>query len=140
MALVTPASDASVDASTTMYAPQVTGLYAGEDILVCAPCYIKTSDGKAYMSNGTALNEAAEFVGICPRAAKAGEPVTLFGLGTRFRLASSGLTPGNILYIGATAGRYDTAVTTGDNEGVVQVLTNTDVRVVRTKVAGTAAA
>ena len=138
MALVTIATDASVDASTTMFAPQVTGLIAGENLLACAPCYIKTSDGKVYMSNGTALNEAAEFVGFCPRAALAGQPVTLFGFGARMRYAASGLNPGDILYIGATAGRLDTAPTTGDTVagGTAQVISATDIRVIRAHVVG----
>lgn len=137
MALVTRATDASVDASTTMFAPQITGLLAGEDLDVCAPCYIKSSDGKVYMSNGTANNEAAEFVGFTPRAVKSGQPVTLFGLGTRMRYGS-GLTPGDILYIGATAGRLDTAATTGDTVagGTAQVISATDIRVIRTRVVG----
>jgi hypothetical protein len=138
MALVTRATDASVDASTAMFAPQITGLLAGEAIDVCAPCYIKSSDGKVWMSNGTAVNEAAEFVGFCPRAALAGEPVTLYGFGTRMRYAASGLTPGDILYIGATAGRLDTAATTGDTAagGTAQVISATDIRVIRTRVVG----
>ena len=135
MALVTRATDASVDTSTAMYAPQITGLIAGEDIDVCAPCYIKTADNKVYMSNATAANEAAEFAGFSPRAAKAGQPVTLFGYGTRMKYAS-GLTPGNILYIGATKGRLDDAATTGDGMGVAQVLTPTDIRVSRAGVNG----
>ena len=135
MALVTRATSASVDASTAMYAPQITGLVAGEDLDVCAPCYIKTSDGKVYMSNGTANNEAAEFVGFCPRAVKSGQPVTLYGLGTRMRYGT-GLTVGDVLYIGATAGRLDTGTTTGDTGGTAQVITATDIRVIRTKVAG----
>jgi hypothetical protein len=130
MALVTKSAQASMDASTGMFAPQITGLIAGENIDVAAPCYIKSSDGKLYMSNGTAANEAAEIVGFAPRAAKAGEPLTLFGGGARFHYGS-GLTPGDKLYIGATAGRLDTAATTGDALGVAQVLTATDIRVIR---------
>jgi hypothetical protein len=41
------------------------------------------------------------------------------------------LTPGDVLYIGATAGRLDTAPTAGDIEGVAQVITSTDIRVLR---------
>lgn len=130
MALVTRVADAGMDVSTGQFAPQITGLYAGEDLDVAAPCYIKSSDGKVYMSNGTAANEAAETVGFTPRAVKAGQPVTLFGQGTRFRYGS-GLTPGDKLYIAATAGRLDTAATTGDSVGVAQVLTATDIRVIR---------
>src|SRR6185369_17875635 len=100
MALITQDANVSIDAASAMYANQVTGLYAGEDLLAGAPCYIKSSDGQAYMSNGTAANEAAEIVGFTPRAAKAGEPITLFGQGARFRYAAAGtLTPGDRYYI-----------------------------------------
>lgn len=130
MALVTRSANASMDASTGMFAPQITGLIAGENLDVAAPCYIKSSDGKVYMSNGTAANEAAEIVGFTPRAAKAGQAITLFGKGARFGYGS-GLTPGDKLFIGATAGRLDTAATTGDAVGVAQVITATDIRVIR---------
>jgi len=130
MALVTVSSKASMDASSALFAPQITGLIAGEDLLIAAPCYIKTSDGKVYMSNGTAANEAAEVVGFTPRAAKAGQAITLFGKGARFQYGAS-LTIGDKLYIGATAGRLDTATTTGDAVGVAQIITATDIRVIR---------
>lgn len=129
MALVTRASTASLDTSTGMYAPQIAGLLAGEAIDAAAPCYIKSSDGKAWMANGTSANEAAEVVGFSARAVAAGEPVTLFGKGSRFHYGS-GLTPGDIYYLGATAGRLDTAATTGDAFGVAQAITSTDVRVI----------
>lgn len=131
MALVTRATDASMDVSTGQIAPQITGLFAGEDLDVAAPCYIKSSDGLVYMSNGTANDEAAECVGFTPRAVKSGQPVTLFGYGTRFKYGSS-LTPGDIFYIGTTKGRLDTAATTGDAAGVAQVITASDIRVIVT--------
>ena len=131
MALVTRSADASIDATSAMYAPQVADLLAGEDIDMAAPCYLNSTDGLVYMSNGTAANEAAEFLGMAASPASTGQPVTVYGLGARFRYGS-GLTPGDILYIAATAGRLDTAATTGDAIGVVQVLSDTDVRVIRT--------
>jgi hypothetical protein len=130
MSLVTRSSKASYDASTAMYAPQITGLKAGENLDVAAPCYIKSSDGLVYMSNATSANEAAEFVGFSSRAAQSGKPVTLFGLGTRFQYGSS-LTPGDVYYIGATAGRLDTAATTGDSMGVAIAITSTDIVITR---------
>jgi hypothetical protein len=130
MALITRATTVSMDASTAMFAPQLTGLIAGEDLLAGAPVYIKSSDGLVYMSNGTAANEAAEIVGFTPRAVKSGQPLTVFGKGTRFNYAT-GLTPGDKYYIGATAGRLDTATTTGDSVGVAQAITSTDIRVIR---------
>ncbi len=131
MALVTRSASASMDASTGMYAPQITGKLAGEDLDVVAPCYIKTTDGKVYMSNGTAANEAAEFAGFTPRAVKSGQPVTLFALGSRFRYATFSGQAGDKLYIGATAGRLDTAATTGDAVGVARVIDDTDIQVTR---------
>lgn len=130
MALLTRDAAISIDAATAMYANQITGLYAGEDLLAGAPCYIKSADGMAYMSNGTAANEAAEIDGFTPRAAKSGEPITLFGNGTRLRYAT-GLTPGDRYYIAATAGRLDTVATTGDAVGVARAINTTDIRVIR---------
>src|SRR5689334_14963550 len=100
MALVTRATKPSLDANQ---ANQVaTGeLYAGEDLDAVAPCYIKGSDGKVYMSDGAASNEAAKFHGFTPRATKTGEPVTLFGVGSRFKFGV-GMTPGATLYIAAS--------------------------------------
>lgn len=131
MALVTRDAAASMDASTGMFAPQITGLIAGEDIDAAAPCYIKAADGKAYMSNGTAANEAAKIDGFNPRGSvKTGQPVTLVGKGARFRYGSA-LTPGARYFIGATAGRLDTAATTGDAVGVAAAINATDIRVTR---------
>jgi hypothetical protein len=123
MALVTISSAARVDASSAQFAPQVSGDYtAGEALLACAPCYIKASDGLVYMSNGTAANEAAGCDGFTPRSYLIGEGgVTLYGPGTKFEYAT-GMAIGK-LYIGATAGRLDTAATTGDTTGVAKAIT-----------------
>lgn len=131
MALVTRLATASMDASTGMYAPQITGLLAGADIDVAAPCYIKTSDGKVYMSDGTAATEPAEFAGFSARATKLGQPVTLFSLGARFRYAAFSGQAGDKLYIAATAGRLDTAATAGDAVGVARVINDSDIQVTR---------
>lgn len=128
MALVTQGSVISVDASSAQFAPQLTGdLIAGEDLLAAAPCYIKASDGKIYMSNGTSANEAAGCDGFTPKTYKAGATVTLYGPGTKFEYAT-GMTIG-ILYIGATKGRLDTAATTGDATGVAKAISATAILV-----------
>lgn len=130
MALVTRSTSASLDASTGMYAPQITGnLYAGEALDVVAACYIKSSDGLVYMSNGTNADEAAKFDGFTARACAVGEPVTLFGPGARFRYGAA-LTVGADYYIAATKGRLDTASTTGGVNPIARVLFGgTDIRV-----------
>lgn len=131
MALVTPAAVIGPDASTTELAPQITGLFAGEDLLAVAPCYIKTSDGLVYMSNGTAATEPAEFAGFTPRATKTGQPCTLFSLGACFRYSAFSGQAGDKLFIAATAGRLDTAATTGDAVGVARVLDAERIQVTR---------
>jgi hypothetical protein len=132
MALVTIATDASVDTGTAAHAPHIAGdMLAGENLLACATCYIKGSDGKVYMTNATAAStETTRLAGITPRAVVAGNPVSLIGAGVRLRYAT-GLTPGAILYLGATAGRLDTAATTGDAVGAAQAVTDTDIRITR---------
>jgi len=127
MSAVTRSSTAGIDTATAMIAPQLTGLYAGEDLGICAPCYIKASDGKVNQSNGTAANEAAKFFGFTPRAVKSGQPVTLYGNGTRMGYAASGLAVGAKLYIGTTAGALDTAATTGDAVGVAVAISATEI-------------
>lgn len=130
MALQAIDSNASVDASTAAVAPQISGLVAGEALFAGAIVRISTADGKVYLANGTAADANAVIAGVVPRAAGLGQPVTIYGIGARFRY-SSGLTPGNKLFLGTTAGRADTAATTGDAVGVFRVITDTDVQVIR---------
>lgn len=131
MADLAKSSKASIDATTAMLAPQISGLIAGENIPVMSPCYIKASDGKVYRTSGAAANELARCAGICPRAANATEPVTLFGLGTRFSYSDGLLTPGALYFISATAGLIADAASTGDAVGVFQAVTTEDLRIVR---------
>jgi hypothetical protein len=105
-------------------------LFAGEALDPVAPCYIKGADGLVYMCNGTNADEAARFIGFTPRAYTLGEPVTLFGFGSRFKYGAS-LTAGDVFYIAGTKGRLDTAATTGDSMGVATVINSTDILVTR---------
>jgi hypothetical protein len=98
----------------------ISGLLAGEDIAIGDACYIK-SDGLIWRSNGTTLNAAAAKVdGFAARAALSGQPVTLYH-GVNFNYGS-GLTPGARYYAGATAGRLDTAATTGGTGAVAKAI------------------
>jgi hypothetical protein len=118
-----------------MKVPQISGdLYAGEALTV-APCYIKASDGKVYQSNGTALNEAATFFGFTPAPARSGQPVTLYGIGARFRYGT-GLTIGAKLFVSATAGASRHAATTGGTVAIARVITATDIQVIVTFTCG----
>lgn len=129
MALVSRASDVSIDTSGLAIG-QVAGGIAGENIDAVAACYLKTSDGKWYMSNGTATGEAAEFVGFSARKALVGQPVTIVTAPARFRYAASGLGAGDKYFVAATAGRLDTAATTGGTVAVAQAVDDTDIRII----------
>jgi hypothetical protein len=129
MSLIVRGAKCSPDTNTAMFAEQVSGdLFAGEAIIVGSPCYIKSSDGKVYNTNGTAANEAAKCDGFAGATYAAGEAITLLGRGTRFNYGS-GLTIGANLYAGATAGRLDDAPTTGGTIVIARVVTSTDIRV-----------
>lgn len=146
MALVTPSTDVRIDGGSAMHSnqiPNLVGLKAGEALLPAAPCYIKSSDNKVYLSNGTAANEAAEVIGFTGKAYAADSPVTLFPPDTVYYysddFSGASIAPGDILYLGTTKGRLDTAATTGDGEGIAQVLDDNHILFLRRK-EGTAAA
>jgi hypothetical protein len=123
MALITKGSNLRIDAASAQFAPQISGdLFAGEDLGALDLCYIKQADGLVYRSNGTAATEPASFDGVTPQAYLSGAAVTLYGPGTKMEYAT-GMTPGIRVYIGATAGRIDTAATTGDAVGIGETLT-----------------
>ena len=131
MAQVARAANASGDNSQAIFAPQITGnVYAGEDLDPMAPCYIKASDGKVYMTNGTAANEAAKFDGFTPVAYKAGQAVTLFGVGFRGRYSAGTLTPGQNLFAGTTKGELADAATTGGTVAIARAINANDIRVI----------
>lgn len=131
MALVTK-TNVGLDMSTAQLAPQIPALVAGEDLAIGDACRIHT-DGTVLRSNATAANAAARCHGFAPRDFKAGEPVTLFGPGTRFKY-STGLTIGAPLFVGATAGRLDNAATTGDAVGVAFAVSATDIVIARNSI------
>ena len=139
MALLTRSADASIDAVSASVSSQISGgpngqggaLIAGEALDAVAPCYIKASDGKVYMSNGTSANEAASIDGFTAKSRAAGQTVTLHGVGTVAYYADGGLTPGDRFFIGATAGRLDDGATTGDAVGVAKAINAYLIRIVR---------
>lgn len=132
MAAVTKSSSASFDTVTQINTgakipvlpdnPHV----AGEAITICSPCYLKASDGKIYLANGTANDEEAEVLGWAANAASAGEQVTLWQ-GEQIiyysdDFSGASISPGDILYLGTTNGALSTTATLGDNVGIARVL------------------
>lgn len=124
MALITKVSP-DVDASSAMVALQAP-LIAGEALEVADACYIAGADGLVYKADGTAGDELAQFAGFAARTAAIGDPITLYGIGTRFKYAT-GMTPGDRFFVAATAGRLDDAATTGGTVAVAMAVSATDI-------------
>ena len=136
MALATKSARASLDAIREQVAQKTPPLVAGEDLAAFAPCYIKSADGLVYESDGTAANEAAEFHGVTATDIDSGEPVTLIGAGAFGRYsdgfaAADSLSPGDMLYIAATAGRFDDTATTGDAVGTAVIIDDYNIMITR---------
>lgn len=110
MALLTKVGTPSLATTVPCPAHVIAGLLAGEAIAAGDLCYVK-SDGYVWRSNGTNADAAAKFDGIALVAAPVGEACSIYNNVTvRY---GSGLTPGARYYVAATAGRVDTAATTG---------------------------
>jgi hypothetical protein len=111
MAAVATSGTPSLASVLPPQSQQLAGLLAGEALTAGAPCYIKGSDGRVYLSNGTAANAAAKVRGWAAEACATGEAVTLF-FDVNFRYGA-GMTPGTDLFIGATGGVLSDTATTG---------------------------
>jgi hypothetical protein len=120
-----------VDTNSIMYIPQVSGdIFAGEAIDAGAACYIKASDGKAYMSTGTAVNEAAKVDGFSVKPYGIGEAVTLFQIGTKLHWCKTpSLTIGADLYLDTTKGQLSDTPTTGGLKPIARVYRTTHIQV-----------
>lgn len=118
----TTATHGVVDARTTMYAQQNTGLVAGEDLEAGHAVRIGTGF-KIYKAKAG----DARFDGIAPKSAKAGQPVTIFGIGTRFHATEADLTPA-LYFLSATAGLFSD---TGTGKPVARAVSKHDLEIIR---------
>lgn len=132
MSEITVASTASIDTVSAMHVGFISALEAGEALTVAAPCYIATN-GKVYLSvsTQTTISGYADFVGFTPDSVVSGGPVTLYGKGARFSLASSGLTPGAYLWICDSKGILDTVKHAAVDAPVAIAISATDIVVIR---------
>jgi hypothetical protein len=129
--IVTKSANASVDATTGMVAPQVSQKILGEDIASPMTPLTMHADGMLYRATAAAANANARIFGWSTRAGKAGQPMTVYGVGVVGKYSDEGLTPGNILFLGETAGTLSSIATTGDAVGCAQAIDASNIRVTR---------
>src|SRR5207249_8637330 len=111
MAAVSKTGTPSISTSVPPTNACWSGFYAGEALGAGDPCYIKTSDGKVYKSDGTSANAAAVVDGYPPTDCPIGEATSLYA-GVTFRYGAS-LSPGSFVYLAAGGGLADAASTGG---------------------------
>lgn len=126
-------SDVNIDAESARRAPQLSGLLAGENgIKRGMPCRVNSS-GAIVRSDATSAGEAAKVHGFAATDADNGDPVSLYGEGTRFRYdGDGGLTEGQTLFLDANPGELNTAPQAGDPDGVAVAVSSKDIVVTRT--------
>ena len=125
MALIAKSGTPSLASPHPTGGDLIRGLKAGEAIAAGDVCYI-AADGSVMRSNGTAADVKAVAVGIAAGATSSGEAVTLFR-NVAFHYGS-GLTPGAAYHVAATAGRLDTAATTGGLVPVARAIDDTRIQ------------
>jgi hypothetical protein len=125
MALVAKSGTPSLASPLPTGGDLIRGLKAGAAISAGDICYI-ASDGLVKLSNGTANDALAVAVGIAAGDAQSGEAITLYR-NVSFHYGS-GLTPGAPYYVAATAGRLDTAATTGGLTPVARAIDTTRIQ------------
>jgi len=130
MAAVTRSALVSMDTVSGSKAATVSGKLAGEAIAKGDACYIKGSDGKIYKAINTAVNEAANFVGLAAASAAINEAVSVYGPHSIWEYADGTLTPGILIYLGAVAGGLDTAAGTGHPTPVAHAIDASRIRVI----------
>lgn len=111
---------------------RLSSLLAGEALLACSPCYIK-SDGLVWMSITVLDTTVAEFAGMNLDAKAAGDPVTLFQAGAVINCVDGTLTIGNVFYPSATAGMISDADVGGTavNPPILKAVTANELQVIR---------
>ena len=125
MSAVTLSANSSVDLSTAMYAMQLSGKVAAENIDAGMPVCLK-SDGKLYKYAAGQF-----FIGIAARTVRTGQALTVFGTGARFHVSDAGALTMGALYYVKDAGVIETAASASDTVGAFIAVSAKDLQVIR---------
>ena len=92
---------------------------AGEALAIGDACFIH-SDGLAYQCDATdhvSIANVSAFEGICLSTCVAGQPVTLFGIGSKIWISDTSQTIASFWFVGNTQGTLSSAkVATSDTD------------------------
>lgn len=124
MALIAKSGTPSLASPNPTGGQVIVGLKAGPSAIAAGDvCYIDGSTNGVMLANGSAANYEAQAFAIAAGDAQPGEAVTLYR-DVVFHYGAN-LTPGAAYYLAATAGRLDTAPTTGGTVPVARAIDKT---------------
>lgn len=132
---LTISASACVDAISAMDAVRIVGFKAGETLVAGNSVYIGTDIKvmKTSASQCAGLANVPDFLGFVSKNYSDGEAVTIFGIGSRFHYADSGLVAGGKLFIASAsaAGKLSDAKVASADTGVAVCLNATDILVIK---------
>ncbi len=129
--VVVKSAAASIDTTTAMVAPQVSHRILAVDCPGPMTPLRMHTDGLLYLATAAAANASAVIFGWSARSGKAGQTMTVYGVGLVGKYSDGTLTPSAKLYLGETAGAVSSIATTGDAVGCLQAIDEYNVRVTR---------
>jgi hypothetical protein len=133
MADIALSANASPDAIKAQFAVQFAGYTLGEDVEACQPLCLDSVTRKLWKFNSaSAAAQRVIFAGFASRKGKAGQPMTVYGVGAAFHASEAALlVPGNVYFLSATPGVYGDAATAVDAQGALYAISRTDLMVIR---------
>ena len=105
-------------------------LPAGDTIPEGSACY-EDSAGVVQLAISDADGNGAQVDGVNVLAAVAGDPVTLFQIGSRIRIGAHGRGIGSFLYPSDTAGLFSDAPIIAAEPPIAKAVSATDIEIVR---------
>lgn len=143
MANIAPGSDPDIDLSYGTYKRVLSGdMIAGEDLNAGHLVRVSNGDngetaGRIYHcqaddgAGSPASDHRGRVIGVVPKNYNQGEPVTVFGEGTRVQWGGGGLPQGDRLYVGDD-GQVNDAAQENDQEGVAVAINSDEFVLTRT--------
>jgi hypothetical protein len=133
MANIARSAKSSPDAIAGQFATQFGGNKLGEAVEAGQPLCMDANGVLWKFNNGSvAAAHRVLLAGVATRKATVGEPITPYGIGSRFHMSDGALlVPGRVYFCSATAGEIDdTSVASIDTIGAFYAINKTDLIVI----------
>ena len=128
MANIVRSAKSDLDPVNSQNATQFGSRILGEDVDVGQPLCMD-ANGVVWKFNNASIAAANRvlMVGVSTRKAKAGQPVTPYGIGAVFKVSEALLNTGRVYFASATPGEIDDTATAVDAVGAFYAVSKSDV-------------